>query len=191
MELKNKTLYHFRDGRRKNPNWMIGSEFVIDDKYKNHACSKIKRIDSGLPDVEKKIAYYKMLKDMESPFNIGERMLELYREEQCPRTVGRINCMFFCDEESLEYWSHKFGPCPELYEVEVNGTAFKTSSILFPFAGSNCTYEEFLQLCESYWKPDLTDEELNSYAEYLFQGTVFVREKLDIEQVRSKYKKQE
>ncbi len=187
MELKNKTLYHFRDGRRKNLNWMVGNEFIVDSKYKNYICSDVKRIDTDLSDVEKKIAYYKMLRDNETPFKIAERMLELYREEQCPDTIGRINCMFFCDEASLGYWCHRFGPYSELYEVELTGTAFKTSTLLFPFAGSNCTYEDFLKLCENYWNPDLTDEDLNDYAEYLFQGKVFVREKLDIEKIRNKY----
>ena len=186
MKLVNTTLYHFRDGRRKNNNWMIGSEFTVDSSYQNYVCKDIEPIDSGLSLVEKKIEYYKMLRDNESPFNIGEKMLELYREEHYPEIIGRINCMYFCDEKSLEYWSHKFAPYYEVYEVVLNGDAFKSASILFPFGGSNCTYEEFLKLCDDYWNPNLSSEQVNECAEYLFQGKVFVREKLDIEQIRSR-----
>ena len=188
MELTNATLYHFRDGRRVNKNWTVGNTFTVDSNYRNYICGDIKPIDANLSIVNKKIEYYSMVKNNESAFSIGEKMLELYRSENIPDNIGRIHCMYFCDAESLEYWNHRFPEYYELYEVVLNGEAFKACSLLFPFARTNCSYEEFLMLCEQYWNPDLSNELLKGYSEYLFQGKVFVKDKLDKETVRSRYK---
>lgn len=186
MKLVNKTLYHFRDGRRKNTNWMVGNEFVVDDTYKNFICSDIEPIDINSSLIDKKIEYYSMANDLSLAFDKAEKMLELRREEKYPDLISRLNCMYFCDKDSLDYWSHRFPSYYELYEVVLNGEAFKSSSVLFPFAPNNCTYEEFLKLCDNYWNPDLSDEGIINCGEYLFQGTVFVQEKLDASKVRSR-----
>lgn len=187
MKLINATMYHFRNGQRVNTNWIIGNEFLVDDSYKNYICNDINTIDPSLTDVEKKIEYYSMLKNNESPFIVGERMLELYREENCPDSIGRINCMYFCDENSLEFWANKFPDYYELYEVILSGEAFKSSPTLFPFGRANSTYEEFLSLCKEYWNPDLTSDVVDWSGEYLFQGKVFVRRKIDANMVRNRH----
>lgn len=184
MKLTNKTLYHFRNQNRKNNNWIAGNEFIIDSSYKNHICSDIIPINPSLSDIEKKIEYYTMLRQGESPFNIGEKMLELYRMDNCPGNISRLNCMYFCDEDSLEFWKHKLPSNYELYEVELNGEAFKSSSTLFPFSSRNCTYEEFLDLSFKYWNPDLSDKNINEYGEYLFNGSVYVRERVNSKNIK-------
>ncbi|MBR5662599.1 MAG: hypothetical protein IKX00_02975 [Bacilli bacterium] len=185
MKLVNTTLYHFRDGRRKNNNWVVGNKFSVDEDYRNYICSGIEPIDTNTPLINKKIEYYSMANDINFAFTKAEKMLELRRSEKYPELISRFNCMYFCDIESLEYWSHKLPDHYELYEVILNGEAFKSSTLLFPFASNNCTYEDFLKLCDDYWNPNMT-EELNSYNEYLFQGSVFVSEKLDANKVRSR-----
>lgn len=187
MILVNETLYHFRDGRRKNANWMVGNEFIVDDSYQCHTCGDVIPIDPDIPLIEKKIEYYSMSNDVNLSFDKAEKMLELCRTENHPELISRLNCMYFCDKNSLEFWSHKFPSYYELFEVVLNGEAFKSSSLFFPFAAANCTYEDFIRLCEKYWTPDLESEEVNEYNEYLFRGSVFVRERLDINKVRNRY----
>lgn len=187
MELINTTMYHFRNGDRFNQNWIVGNEFTVDNSYKNYICNDIIPIDPNLSDIEKKIEYYSMLRTEESEFVVGEKMLELYRSCNNPDLISRINCMFFCDAESLEFWRHKLPTEFTLYEVELNGEAFKSSTLLFPFASKSTTYEEFLSLCSEYWNPDFSDTSLNECSEYLFQGSVLVKNKISSSRIRNKH----
>ena len=195
MKLINATMYHFRDGRRKTGRWIEGNKFTIDKDYKSYICENITPIDKDLPLIDKKIEYYSLLKNdgkklnQSDRVNIREKMLELYRTTYCPNEVSRMNCMYFCDENSVTYWEHMFPSYYELYKVVLNGEAFKTSSKLLPilYSGKTYTYEEFCELCKLYWNPNLLDENLCCFAEYLFQGSVLVTEKMDKEAVRNRF----
>ena len=195
MELVNATMYHYKDKRRKSEKWLEGNEFIISKDYKSYECEQIVPIDKNLSLIDKKIEYYTLLKNDNKPLkladrvNIREKMLELYRSTYCPNEISRMNCMFFCDEQSVVYWDHMFPSYYDLYEVVLNGEAFKTSSKLLPILNCNrsYTYEEFFELCKAYWNPNLMDENLCCFSEYLFQGSVYVKEKLDKEVVRSRY----
>lgn len=195
MILVNKKLYHYIDGRRYNPNWQEGTNFFVGKNYQNNVCKGITPINADEPLINKKIEYYTLLKNNGQHLTsndkvvIREKMLELYRSMYCPKTISRMNCMYFCDEKSLIYWSHMFPSYYELYEVVLNGEAFKTSSTLLPIISNNYiyTFEEFIDLCNKYWNPNLMDENLCCFSEYLYQGEVYVNAKLDKEKVKNMY----
>lgn len=195
MELKNATMYHFWDRRIISSNWSKGATFTIDKDYKTYECKDITPIDLNLPTVEKIIEYQKMLKNNDllltnnDKLVIREKMLELYRAKYLPNEISRMHCMYFCDENSLMYWRRMFPSYFDLYEVKLNGVAFKSSAKLLPHI-SNCnkhTFKEMEELCRAYWNPNLMDENLCCFAEYLFQGEVYVKKKTNVNNVRSRY----
>ena len=194
MELANTTLYHFKDRRIIDDNWNLGSTFIIDKNYKTYECRDIEPIDINLPEEDQMIEYYKMLNKTkklsnDDKFVIREKMLELYRSKHLSDEISRMHCMYFCDENSLMYWLRMFPSFYDIYEVRVNGIAFKSSAKLLPKIENNnkYTFKEMEQICQSYWNPNLMDENLCCFAEYLFQGEVYVRKKTDINSIRSRY----
>lgn len=188
MKLENATMYHFHKIGVYDANWNIGNQFNVNDSFNNNLCYGVKTIDNNESLIDQKIDYYKLVEEDFGKFYIREVMLELFRTINFPDCISRMNCMYFCDEKSLLYWSSIFKFGYDLYKVTLNGEAFKSSSKLLPEMNEVYTYEQLEAFCNNYWKPNLMDENLNCFAEYLFQGNVIVKEKLDPEQIRSRYK---
>lgn len=188
MKFVNKTMYHFHKKGVMDNMWKVGNNFFIDENFQNNLGEGIVPIDKDLSLIDKKIEYYKLIQSQESACYIREAMLELYREIYHPELISRMNCVYVCDEKSLLYWSNFLFGMYDLFRVTLNGEAFKSCSKFLPDMKELYTFEELKEQIENYWEPNFSDSNNDYFAEYLFQGHIYVNEKLDVEKVRNRYK---
>lgn len=187
MNVVNKKMYHFHKKGFNDNLWIVNNGFNVSKTFSSNIFSDIKRIDKDASNIEQKIEYYKLLNTTSDKDYIREVMLELFRQLYYPDIVSRLNCMYFCDEKSLLYWSNMFFNNFDLYEVLLTGKLFKSSSKFLPSMDECYTFDKFKELSDIYWNPNFSDFNQNYFAEYLFQGHVRVKEKLDPDCIRNKY----
>lgn len=189
MKTENTTMYHFRANDPFDQNWVVGNRFSVGNKFRNSLCCDVKPIDKNLSRIEQKIEYYKLLKDCETMFNIRETMLELFRSTKYPDLISRMNCVYFCDEQSILYWANMFPQNYELYKVIISGELFKSCPKFFADIERGATFEKIEKIADGYWNPNFMDAQYNYFAEYLFNnGTIEIVDKLNPQKVRDRYK---
>ena len=206
MKVNNRCMYHFHKKGIKDEIWVPGSEFVVDDSFSANfneetlRFSTIVRTKSGdkicvsdvlshhletdfndLTDEQKKellTISYAMLKD--TGILLREYGLEEYRKAHFPDLPSRLHSIWVCNKTSMEFWKKTLssdGIERELLELELSGTLFKSSDEFFPPFGTSFlgTYN----MADRYWDPDFTSKHNKREVEYLFQGHVRVKGKIE------------
>lgn len=108
-----------------------------------------------------------------------EVALEDCRKEHYLDLPSRLNCIYLCDYDGLEYWSDiisKNGQEEvEVFKVLASGNIFKTNEQLLP--SETGTYGETYNASFKYWNPKFKDVP-SCTNEYLTQGVIKILNKV-------------
>lgn len=199
MQVNNKTMYHIHRENEHDELWKIGNEFIVDDNfYSNSGLSipsfntNVRCSDGSYASLETYLKKYlqedseniettkTLLKDAyriicNANKTKCETALEICRRNKFQLYPSRMHSIWVTDKDNLDYWQNILKG-EHIFELRLTGTLFKSSDIYIP--NNNLSLIQAIEASESYWNPVFT-KEAEAKKEYLFQGKVFIKRKIN------------
>ncbi len=200
--MEKQELYHFHKAGCYDHFWKVGNTINVSDDFKSPtykrfcdfttASSTFTKDKANLQDV---INYYFesgeingkiAMKIIEEAYKVSfkanefkrESALENFRVNNNYMYPSRLHSLYLTDEKGILEWSKKFGRSNlELHRVEIEGDIFKTSEFFIP--DETLPYDKFYEKSYYYWNPNFKKAPEDSN-EYLVQGKVLIKEKINI-----------
>lgn len=202
MFVLKKEMYHFNNSEKRKNLWVAGNTIntnnYVSDSWKSGLEFDAKLqfnslgyfpffsiIDAFLEKKQTSETYIQMLEESSRLLKCysqlqRELILENIRKQYYSKLPSRLNSIYLCDSNQLEYWKEKLtieNVNLELFKVEVTGKIFKSNDSLLPKNGES--YIVMKEQAKKYWEVDLTN--LNDQkSEYLLQGKIKILEKCKI-----------
>ncbi len=86
-----------------------------------------------------------------------------------------MHSIWVTDKDNLDYWQNILKG-EHVFELNLTGILFKSSDLYIP--DNNLSLAQAIEASQAYWNPIFT-KEAEARKEYLFQGKVFVKRKIN------------
>lgn len=201
MKVINKIMYHIHTNNEYDNIWQENTKFIVDKDFPsvhglaiayfntNIICS-----DGSISSLQYQLEHF-LQQDIE---NLNSRLikrllqdsyriiynanqtkceaaLEFCRRKKYKHLPSRLHSIWVTDKDNLDFWLDILRG-REIFEVSLTGNLFKSSDIYIP--DDNMNLSDAIIAANQYWNPVFT-EEAEKAKEYLFQGKVLVKRKIN------------